>query len=281
MKRLFTIGAVVLLGLIAGGSHVQASENAAPAAEAPKGRSVAEFISPDGRFDLDAARRSGYQGPLDIEGFQSAIDSATGWPVFHPSGTDSTADDPNDVYWDNSLSPFIIGYESTVRVAAVYDERLIVSVYSSSVGDFVYAWDGTSWSLLRFINGPVRSLTVYNGKLIAGGCFTVAGDAIAYCIASWDGTSWSPLESGLNGCVHALTVYDGKLIAGGEFTTTVGGVAANSIASWDGSSWSPLGTGTDGQVWSLTVYDGKLIAGGGVLNGRWCRGELCSVLGWE
>ena len=76
MKRLFTIGAIMLCGHIAGVSQSQASEDVDQAASTPKGhkdRSVSEFLTPDGRFDLEAARRSGYQGPLDIEGYQSAI----------------------------------------------------------------------------------------------------------------------------------------------------------------------------------------------------------------
>jgi hypothetical protein len=109
----------------------------------------------------------------------------------------------------------------------------------------------------------VYALTVYNGKLIAGGGFTIAGGVVASYIASWDGSSWSPLGSGMDeyGSVEDLTSYDGKLIAGGWFTTA-GGVAANYIASWDGSSWSALGSGMNSCVNALTVYDGKLIAGG-------------------
>lgn len=45
-------------------------------------RSLGEFLTPDGRFDLEAARRSGYQGSLDLKGFESALDPSTGQPVF-------------------------------------------------------------------------------------------------------------------------------------------------------------------------------------------------------
>ena len=33
------------------------------------GRNVADFLTSDGQFDLDAARLSGYQGALDLKGF--------------------------------------------------------------------------------------------------------------------------------------------------------------------------------------------------------------------
>jgi len=127
---------------------------------------------------------------------------------------------------------------------------------------FVYSWDGSSWSALGSgMNSIVVGLTVYDGKLIAGGAFTTAGGVAANRVASWDGSSWSPLGSGMEGGVGALTVYDGKLIAAGRFTEA-GGVAANNIASWDGSIWSPLGSGTNDDVYSLTAYNGELIVGG-------------------
>jgi hypothetical protein len=112
----------------------------------------------------------------------------------------------------------------------------------------------------------VFALTVYDGKLIAGGLFTTAGGLEANHIASWDGSAWSSLGSAMSGgwdflAVFALTVYDDKLIAGGDFTFA-GGVQANGVAAWDGSSWSALGSGMNAYVRALAVYDNKLIAGG-------------------
>ena len=115
------------------------------------------------------------------------------------------------------------------------------------------------------MNGPVCSLTVYNGELIAGGY----GDGVdANSTARWDGNSWQPLGTGVNGGVYALEVYNGELIAAGSFFTTAGGVYVYCcIARWDGSGWQPLGGGlTAGNpgYWanSLTVYNGELIVGG-------------------
>jgi hypothetical protein len=45
-------------------------------------RSLGEFLTPDGRFDLEAVRRSGYQWSLDLMGFESAIDPVTGRPLY-------------------------------------------------------------------------------------------------------------------------------------------------------------------------------------------------------
>ncbi|MCX6833791.1 MAG: hypothetical protein NTW07_01430, partial [candidate division Zixibacteria bacterium] len=246
----------------------------------PHGRSVSEFVTPDGRFDLEAARLSGFEGSLDLDGTDLQFDPQTGEPRVRPSTPASLSEDPDDIFWDNSISPSVAGVGGAVIEAIVYDGQLVVGGYFQAAGGVVAngiaAWDGASWSPLgtgmsggTSYNTPhVNALTVYEGKLIAGGYFTVAGGVAARHIASWDGSSWSPLGSGMGGeypNVITLTVFDGKLIVGGEFTTA-GGVAASRIATWDGSSWSPLGSGMgDGpypRVYALTVYDGKLIAGG-------------------
>ena len=76
---------------------------------ADTGPSVSKFLTSDGRFDLEAMRTSGYQGALDMEGFQASIDPITGQPIFQPLGTQELADDPDDIYWDNSISPCFPG----------------------------------------------------------------------------------------------------------------------------------------------------------------------------
>lgn len=177
------------------------------------------------------------------------------------------------------------GINSSVFALAVYDGKLIAGGYFSTAGGLdahgIAAWDGNSWLALGSGMGGtspgsyplVRSLTIFDGKLIAGGDFITAGGVSASRIAVWDGSAWSALGSGIGGTnvqVSALTVYDGKLIVGGYFETA-GGVTVNNIAAWDGSSWSSLGTGTEGDanasptVYALTTYDNKLIAGGGFI----------------
>ncbi|TFH64446.1 MAG: hypothetical protein E4G91_05765 [Candidatus Zixiibacteriota bacterium] len=48
-------------------------------------RGLGEFLTPNGRFDLEAARRSGYQGSLNMKGFESAFNTSSGQPVFRPA----------------------------------------------------------------------------------------------------------------------------------------------------------------------------------------------------
>jgi hypothetical protein len=197
---------------------------------APAGRSVEDFLTPDGEFDLEAAR----------------------------------ADHPDDIYWEPVSN--VQGFDGEVRALAVYDGRLIAGGAFTTAGgvsaNCIAAWDGTSWSPLGSgMDDYVVALTVYDNQLIAAGRFTTAGGVSANYIAAWDGTSWSPLGTGTNYWVYTLTVYDNQLVVGGGFSTA-GGVSAHRIAAWDGTSWSPLGSGMDDVVNALTVYDNQLIAGG-------------------
>ncbi len=45
-----------------------------------------------------------------------------------------------------------------------------------------------------YIRSLCIALTVYNGELIAGGDFNIAGGVDANSIARWDGNDWQPLE---------------------------------------------------------------------------------------
>lgn len=140
-------------------------------------RSLSDFVTPDGRFDLEATRRSGYQGSLDIRGCHSAIDSATGKPIIRRSASSQPSDDPDDVYWDNSISLQVKEIPGGVLSATVYDGQLVVGGYFDSSAGNIAAWNGTSWSALGSgVGGPegpmsrdVNALTVYDGQLIAGG----------------------------------------------------------------------------------------------------------------
>ncbi|MFH1844958.1 MAG: FlgD immunoglobulin-like domain containing protein [bacterium] len=142
------------------------------------------------------------------------------------------------------------------------------------------------------LNGEVLALTVFEGDLVVGGSFTLAGEIPANRIARWDGESWSPLGDGFAGDrlyqdsrgnsliikprIEALAVYAGELYAGGSFSLADGAVC-HSIARWDGATWQPLDPGISNTVSiyqlhvyyhfpplvsALQVYDGALIVGG-------------------
>jgi hypothetical protein len=283
MRRFVISSVIAALALIVA---VSAEPPVSPPAD--QGPSIRQFMTPDGRIDINSVRSSGYQGPLDLTGVDVRVDSRSSPPMVAAFSPQSPTDDPDDIYWDNSISPSIPGVNGPVFAMTIYDGELIVGGYFSAAGGVmannIAAWDGTSWSPLGlgifgsepeypYLHiGVVNALTVYDGKLIAGGHFGAAGSDSVNNIAAWDGTSWSPLGSGMGGvyypCVNTLTVFDGKLVAGGWFAMA-GGVEANKIASWDGTAWSALGYGITGGggywgpvVYALTSYEGRLIAGG-------------------
>ncbi|HRP62793.1 MAG TPA: hypothetical protein PK400_05840, partial [Phycisphaerales bacterium] len=111
------------------------------------------------------------------------------------------------------------------------------------------------------ISGTVYELAVYEGDLIAGGSFTVAGGNAANRIARWDGTQWSAMGAGVNSWVLTFAEYEGDLVAGGLFTTSAG-QPVSFVAQWDGAIWQPLSTGMSNIVEDLIVYQGDLIACG-------------------
>lgn len=247
------------------------SVNAADNLSENPSKSVREFINPDGRFDLDSLRKSGYQGVLDLTGLNVQLDPITGEPIVRTASINSLSPVPDDVYWDNSISASDPILNGSVLALTKFRHKLIVGgafIVNGEIGaNRIAAWDGRAWSALGAgMNKPVYALATYKGRLFAAGSFTEAGGETAIRIASWDGRSWSYVgteETSLSSYpkVYALTVYDNKLIAGGVFSK-IGGLLAYDIAAWDGSSWSTLGRGVHTFIYAMTVYDGKLIVGG-------------------
>ncbi|MCK4404063.1 MAG: hypothetical protein KAW02_03140, partial [candidate division Zixibacteria bacterium] len=194
-----------------------------PSVADKKGKSVGDFLTPEYRFDLEKIRKSGYQGPLNWEGYHIQLDPITGEPMIRSQQITSSMDHPDDIYWDNTVSPSIPGVDGYVSAMTTYNGLLIIGGSFSVVGDTrannIASWDGFSWSALGSgTNDRVDVLTVYDSELIAGGWFTAAGGVATDYIASWDGSSWSTLGAGVNNTVRALAVYHSELIAGGWFT---------------------------------------------------------------
>lgn len=94
-------------------------------------------------------------------------------------------------------------------------------------------------------NGGVAASVYRQGKLYAGGNFTIAGGAFAKNLAVWDGEEWSALGRGANKPVRSM-VQDkaGDIYVSGDFDT-LDGVSAKRAAKWDGNTWTQLGNGLD------------------------------------
>jgi hypothetical protein len=122
--------------------------------------------------------------------------------------------------------------------------------------NYIAKWNGSSWTKLGSgMNGNVRALATFDGKLIGGGEFTKADNKSANRIASWDGSSWSKLGLGTTATVYALTTYGSQLCVGGMFANAGGASGTSAIALWSGSAWSSLGNGLNNTVMSLSNFD--------------------------
>jgi len=148
----------------------------------------------------------------------------------------------------------------------VYDNRLIAAGYFPTMGDDtvnnIAAWDGVAWHSLGTgftlygsgQNADIRTVFAYDGQLIAGGQFDIAGGDSVSGIAAWNGAAWNALGDKLNQhdyyvSVYGLTEYAGDLIVGGTFSGA-GAIIANNIARWDGASWHAV-TATDGMPFAI------------------------------
>jgi len=81
------------------------------------GRSVEDFISAGGRFDLEALRESGYQGPLDLDGHDVRLNPRSGEPRIRELAPGGAMDHPDDVYWREGQG--VPGVDGTVSALVV------------------------------------------------------------------------------------------------------------------------------------------------------------------
>jgi len=177
------------------------------------------------------------------------------------------------------------GIVTSINALTIYNNELIAGGSFDSAGGIsainISKWNGSIWTPLgsglyhtgvSTIDG-VRSLTVFNNELIAGGAFDIAGGVSVNYISKWNGTNWSALGSGIGGAasappwIYALTVFNNELYAGGNFWFA-GGNSSNFIAKWNGTNWASLGIGigphtsVNNCVSALSVFNNSLFAGG-------------------
>ena len=157
--------------------------------------------------------------------------------------------------WSGLDGPSATGVNDRVQALVEFDGALIAGGGFTEAGgvaaNWIARWDGRRWEPLgSALSGGccspwVRSLTVLDGSLIAGGVFTHADTRVVNGIARWDGEVWSPLvrpiANGVGGgvslgggavspSVEVLAVCDAgrrssrseTLAAGGSFSVTGG-----------------------------------------------------------
>lgn len=106
---------------------------------------VSEFLSDDGSIDLEAIRQSGFEGNLDLDGFNVRLDEQARAPLVSPESMNS---DPDDQYWQ----PLGSGMTNCVMSLAIYNNELIAGGYFLTVGGVavnrIARWDGFAWQPL-------------------------------------------------------------------------------------------------------------------------------------
>lgn len=134
------------------------------------------------------------------------------------------------------------GVQNVLRVSAlgVYNGELIIGGRFSSVGDVdalnVARWDGDEWRALGsgigttdFFSPNVYALHEYNGTLVVGGTFAMAGGLVADGLARWDADEWSTFGDGAD--VYGLSDYQNGLVVGGSFSQ-IGNLRSNDVVMW-------------------------------------------------
>jgi hypothetical protein len=136
------------------------------------------------------------------------------------------------------------------------------------------AGNGGAWQSLGsgvFLGSPtVQCLKEFNGDLIAGGRYIVAGDSTCNGIARWNGSTWSALQGGIpqdssGNFVMTLAVHNSELFVGGSFPAYNGSNFARSTARWTGSAWLPMPGFIRPQnqfFFDFETFNGKLIIAG-------------------
>lgn len=156
----------------------------------------------------------------------------------------------------------------SVNALAVHNGSLIAAgafgIIGGTTTNNIARWNGTTWSSMNGVNGPVAALTIAsNGDLIAGGSFSTAGGSVAATgAARWNGAQWKPVGAGpIWNVTCLLPLPNGNIVAAGA--------GSNGVMEWNGTSWNQLGLefgspqGNNYRVTALALTAlGDVIAGG-------------------
>ena len=160
----------------------------------------------------------------------------------------------------NPIIPPARGAFLGVYALAEYQNKLYLGgTYHMGIGlldSAIFAvWNGQHWLPVGGgVKGTIiKALTVYEGKLLVGGDYYLAGDVPVNNIAAWDGTEWTAFSNGFDGTVYTFCNIGKQLYAGGTFYHS-GSNTANMISSWDNNAWTPLGSGMNAGVLSIYNY---------------------------
>ncbi|MBL9076138.1 MAG: hypothetical protein JNL08_01460 [Planctomycetes bacterium] len=134
------------------------------------------------------------------------------------------------------------------------------------------SYDGADWQPVGDGQGfgdEVHLLARYQGQVVAGGRFLLAGDRWTSTLARFDGTRWQPFGT-FDGLVHDAVEHNGELWVVGEFGT-VDGAHADGVARYTGTGWDTLGgtVAPNHPVYCVAVYQGAIHIGSVGAPRRW------------
>lgn len=167
-----------------------------------------------------------------------------------------------DARTDLPVPPSTTAVPSLVSLEIANDALYMVGRFRGVNGQAIQAVavrvegrEGAAWkSPSGGFNAPVASMALYNGRLLATGSFSRAGDESVAGIAEWNGQRWGP--SDVPDSPGRIVSVDGDIYA----------LAANParVFKFDGWVWNQLGsaiTAEDGapvQPTHLASFDGDL-----------------------
>lgn len=235
-----------------------------------------------------------FNGTLHAGGY---INGSGGSPLYGIASWDGST-------WNN-LSNGVSGY---IKAMAVYGGKLYVggnlgivdgtpSVWTDGFFPGTLAcWDGTQWDTIPVAypgSNNVHHMTVWNGKLYAGGDFgelyefdgsnwtdvslgQITHEVSAFAeydgklmiaeltwggegkIWQWDGSALTLFQGGFDGRIRGIVAHQGNLFVAGQ-CDEVSGFAFEGITYWDGTQWNIINQGISGNVEELIVFNGQIV----------------------
>lgn len=138
----------------------------------------------------------------------------------------------------------------------------------------VSAWNGSTWTQLgATFSRAVRSLTMHQGSLYAGGPFKLSPSQTISTVQRWDGAAWQNVGEGKSvpsGTPNALiSTPDGLLAAASWASASSAGtpIDRGPMYRWDGAAWQNFGDSISGEAFAYRRWNNLHVIGG-VFPGR-------------
>ncbi len=106
--------------------------------------------------------------------------------------------------------------------------------FPSPVNNAIAHWNGTAWEALGSGVSNARSMTLFNGNVLAAGTFSGLGETVA----RWNGLGWVALGPAFGDSPDQLTVYNGDPVACWVNMTLP---TTGRVTRWNGSAWVQMG----------------------------------------